>query len=309
LGADGVDLQQHFLDISDRVSSGGERGLLGLAFSPDYRQDHRLFVDYTDLDGNTVISSFSVPDKTRADPQSEDVILAIEQPAANHNGGWIGFGPDRMLYVATGDGGGSGSANSQRLDSLLGKVLRIDVLGKRPYEIPDGNPALPGNSRHEIWLYGLRNPWRMSFDRDTGDLFIGDVGAGSQEEVDAVAAGASGLNFGWPDAEGRLCREPCPAGLTDPVLVYGRDIGSVVTGGYVYRGGRYPKLRGWYVFGDFARGTLFAISAAGALRGAANPIQQLDSDYAISSFGEDESGELYLTDLSGGAIYHVRGRP
>lgn len=307
LGPDGVEVQPSFLDISDRVSSEGERGLLGLAFSPDYEQDHQLFVDYTDLDGNTVISRFTAVD--RADPSSEEVVLQIEQPAANHNGGWVGFGPDRMLYVAMGDGGGGGSANGQRLDTLLGKVLRIDVLGQPAYGIPPGNPALGPNSRPEIWLYGLRNPWRMSFDRATGDLFIGDVGGGLQEELDVVPQGESGLNLGWPRAEGTNCTQPCPTGLAPPFFSYGRDIGSVVTGGYVYRGARYPKLRGYYVFGDYAGGTLSVISAEDALRGSATPVQLLDTTYAISSFGEDEGGELYVTDLAGGGVFRIAGTP
>jgi glucose/arabinose dehydrogenase len=294
-----------FLDIAERVTSGGERGLLGLAFSPDFVTDRQLFVDYTDLNGDTVVSRFRAATNDRADASSEEVILRIDQPAANHNGGWIGFGPDRMLYVATGDGGGGNSENGQRLDTLLGKVLRLDVLGGRPYVVPAGNPDLGSGARPEIWLYGLRNPWRMSFDRQTGDLFIGDVGGGSQEELDVVPHGQSGLNLGWPRAEGDLCASPCPTGLTQPFYAYGRDIGSVVTGGYVYRGSEYPQLRGQYFFADFAKGTISMVPAAAALSGRATPELILPTGFAISSFGEDESGELYVTDLSGGGVYRL----
>jgi glucose/arabinose dehydrogenase len=294
-----------FLDIAERVTSGGERGLLGLAFSPDFMTDRQLFVDYTDLNGDTVVSRFRAPTNDRADASSEQVILRIGQPAANHNGGWIGFGPDRMLYVATGDGGGGNSENGQRLDTLLGKVLGIDVLGGRPYVVPGGNPDLGPGARPEIWLYGLRNPWRMSFDRQTGDLFIGDVGGGSQEELDVVPHGPSGLNLGWPRAEGRLCASPCPTGLTQPFYAYGRDVGSVVTGGYVYRGSEYPQLRGWYFFADYAKGTISMVPAASALSGRATPELILRTKFAISSFGEDESGELYIADLSGGGVYRL----
>jgi glucose/arabinose dehydrogenase len=294
-----------FLDIAERVTSGGEQGLLGLAFSPYFVTDRQLFVDYTDLNGDTVVSRFRAPTNDRADASSEQVILRIGQPAANHNGGWIGFGPDRMLYVATGDGGGGNSENGQRLDTLLGKVLRIDVLGGRPYVVPGGNPDLGPGARPEIWLYGLRNPWRMSFDRQTGDLFIGDVGGGSQEELDVVPHGQSGLNLGWPRAEGHLCASPCPTGLTQPFYAYGREIGSVVTGGYVYRGSEYPQLRGLYFFADYAKGTVSMVPAVTALSGRATPELILQTGFAISSFGEDESGELYVADLSGGGVYRL----
>lgn len=294
-----------FLDLSARVSSGGERGLLGLAFSPDYATDRQLFVDYTDVDGNTVVSRFISRSPDAGDAASEEIVLRIGQPAANHNGGWIGFGPDRMLYVATGDGGGGNSQNGQRLDTLLGKVLRIDVLGRRPYAIPPNNPDLGPGVMPEIWLYGLRNPWRMSFDRITGDLFIGDVGASTQEELDVIPAGQSGLNLGWPLAEGTTCQSPCPSGLTTPFFAYGRDVGSVVTGGYVYRGTAQPDLVDQYLFGDYARGTISTVSAMDAVRGTATPRQVLATDFAISSFGEDEDGELYLTDAGGGGVYHL----
>jgi glucose/arabinose dehydrogenase len=297
-----------FLDISDRISAGGERGLLGLAFHPGYATNGRLFVDYTDRNGNTVVAEYH-GDADRADANVERVILRIGQPAPNHNGGWLGFGPDGKLYVATGDGGGGAAENGQRLDTLLGKLLRIDVDVGQPYTVPPGNPFAAGTrgEQPEIWAYGLRNPWRMSFDRQTGDLFIGDVGATAFEEVDVLPAGASGVNFGWPRMEGFDCNAQggCPEDLTRPVLAYGRDQGSVVTGGYVYRGTAQPALQGVYVFGDYAVGVIWAVSAAAALRGAVTPTVVAETQLTISSFGEDEAGELYLTDLAGGGVYRL----
>ena len=298
-----------FLDISNRLSAGGERGLLGLAFHPAFGANGRLFVNYTDRNGDTIIAEFR-GSATRADPGSERVLLKIDQPFANHNGGWIGFGPDGFLYIATGDGGSGGDpmGNGQRRDTLLGKLLRIDVDRGDPYAIPSGNPfAGQQGSRAEIWAYGLRNPWRASFDRATGDLFIGDVGQNRLEEIDVQPANKGGLNYGWNTMEGNSCfrQDPCDrAGLTLPVLDYGRDQGSTVTGGYVYRGAEFPRLVGAYVFADFGSGAVWGIPAADALRGPVQPVKLLDSDANISSFGEDEAGELYATAL-GGALYRV----
>ncbi len=302
-----------FLDIAERVSAGGERGLLGLAFHPAYRQNGRLFVNYTDRNGDTVVSEFHGT-ATRADPASERVLLQIDQPYANHNGGWIGFGPDRYLYIATGDGGSGGDPhnNGQRRDTLLGKLLRIDVDRGSPYSVPADNPfAREGGSRGEIWAYGLRNPWRVSFDRRTGNLFLGDVGQGSFEELDFQPAGRGGLNYGWNLMEGPECfrQDSCDRnGLVLPVFAYGRDQGIVITAGYVYRGMRFRQLSGAYVFGDYGSGTIWAAPASDAARGRVNPVVMLESGLSLSSFGEDETGELYATDLAGGGVYRVEAR-
>jgi glucose/arabinose dehydrogenase len=316
---DGALVEQPFIDISDRISSGGERGLLGLAFHPNFPSDPRFFVNYTDTDGNTRVSSFTVdstnPD--RADPASEVRMMFIKQPFSNHNGGALAFGPDGFLYVGTGDGGSGGDpqGNGQSLGTLLGKILRIDVdrtEGDRSYAIPADNPfvgragALP-----EIFTYGMRNPWRMSFDRATGDLWIGDVGQGAWEEVDVVRKGTSGQNFGWNRMEGAHCFEPSEgcedSSLVLPVTEYDRDLGSTVIGGDVYRGAEQAGLAGGYVFADFGSGNVFLIDAA--LDGPTKPTLALEGDASISSFGEDEAGELYATDLSSGRLLHVIAKP
>ena len=310
---DGQLVERRFLDISDRVSAGGERGLLGIAFHPDFPSDPRVFTNYTDTNGDTRISSFALDpgDPDRADAASEVRLLFVEQPYPNHNGGSITFGPDGFLYVATGDGGSGGDPhdNGQTLATLLGKVLRIDVDrtdGAQPYAVPDDNPFI-GTGAPEIFAYGLRNPWRMSFDRTTGDLWIGDVGQGAWEEIDVVRAGTSGQNFGWNRMEGAHCFRPAE-GCEDPAFVlpvseYGRDLGSTVIGGNVYRGSAQAGLAGGYVFADFGSGNVWAIVAAGD--GPRDPSLVLESDATISSFGEDEVGELYATDLSSGELLHV----
>jgi glucose/arabinose dehydrogenase len=310
LDREGHTVAEKFLDIKERISSGGERGLLGLAFHPGFRLNGRVFVDYTDRNGDTVISEFHAT-ATRADAATERVLLHIDQPYPNHNGGWIGFGPDRALYIAMGDGGSGGDPhnNGQSRNTLLGKMLRIDVDRGDPYGIPAGNPfAGQSGSRAEIWHYGLRNPWRNSFDRETGDLFIGDVGQNRQEELDVQPAGKGGLNYGWNIMEGDSCfrQDPCDRnGLTLPVFAYGRDAGSVITGGYVYRGKTYPFFAGAYVFGDYANGTIWAFKASDALKGPVQPVKLLDSGRTVASFGEDEQGELYITDLSAGKVYRL----
>ncbi|HET7677028.1 MAG TPA: PQQ-dependent sugar dehydrogenase [Candidatus Limnocylindrales bacterium] len=307
-------LDEPYLDISDRISSGGERGLLGLAFHPRFSENGRLFVDYADAQGDTVVSEFTVaePASGRPDPGGERIILRIPQPAANHNGGWIGFGPEGMLHVATGDGGGGNSRNGRRLDTLLGKVLRIDVDGARPYAMPPDNPFIGRQGvRPEILHAGLRNPWRMSFDRQTGDLWMGDVGATTFEEIDLAPAGSRGLDFGWDIMEGDDCRQagPCPPeGVTGPVLAYGRSEGSIVTGGYVYHGPEWPALRGVYLFGDAANGRIWGFRAADGRDGSAEKVLLLESGRYLVSFGEDEVGEVYVMDFEG-AVYRVEGRP
>jgi glucose/arabinose dehydrogenase len=297
------------LNISQRITSGGERGLLGIAVHPRFPADPRVFVDYTDLHGNTVVSSFSLDpaDTSRVDLGSERIIFTATQPFANHNGGALLFGPDGDLYISLGDGGSGGDpfGNGQRLDTTLGKVLRIDVdnpSNGRAYGIPAGNPFVgTSTARPEIWLYGLRNPWRMSFDRATGDLWIGDVGQEKWEEVDVARAGASGLNFGWNRMEGLHCYAPAngcdTSGLTLPVAEYGHGPECTVIGGYVYRGSAYPALLGGYLFADYCSGTIFAIPAAGT--GQTTPVVVGKTKNGISGFGEDTSGELYAANLDG----------
>ncbi|TAL13568.1 MAG: glucose dehydrogenase [Chloroflexota bacterium] len=297
------------LDIRTLVSTGGEQGLLGLAVHPDFPADPRVFVDYTDTGGDTVVSSFriSAGDPGRLDSGSEQWVLRVAQPYPNHNGGALAFGPDGMLYVSLGDGGSGGDpeGNGQRLDTLLGKVLRLDVSipagGPATYRIPPDNPFVNrAGARGEIWLTGLRNPWRMAFDRATGDLWIGDVGQGDWEEIDVARTGASGLNFGWNVMEGAHCFSPargCPTtGLVGPVTEYGHDLGCTVIGGLVYRGAAQP-LVGGYVFADYCSGRMWAIPAAGD--GPVAPVRVGTAGSGIVAFGEDAAGEMYAANLDG----------
>jgi glucose/arabinose dehydrogenase len=307
---DGTRADTAFLDIADRVRAGGEQGLLGLAFHPSFPDDPRFFVYYSDRDGQQVVAQYSVPagDADQADPGSETVLLRMDDFAANHNGGGLAFGPDGKLYIATGDGGGGGDpqGSGQRLDTLLGKILRIDVDTSgdgRAYGIPADNPFRErAGAQPEIWVTGLRNPWRISFDRANGDLWIGDVGQGSFEEIDVVRAGSGGgQNFGWNLTEGFHCYpsgESCaPDGLTPPVTEYDHGFGCSVTGGVVYRGAAQPTLVGGYLFADYCTGNIWAIDAAA--QEVREPRLVLESGRSISSFGEDEAGELFVTDLEG----------
>ena len=302
-----------FLNIGDRLMAGGERGLLGLAFHPNFPEDPRFFVNYTDLEGHTVVSSFTAETGAdRADGDSEVVLLRIDQPYPNHNGGALAFGPDGYLYITTGDGGSGGDPhdNGQRMDTLLGKILRIDVdggSGDARYAVPPDNPFVDqADALPEIWHLGLRNPWRMSFDRETGDLWIGDVGQGSWEEVDVARAGTGGLNFGWNRVEGFECFEgdSCddPA-YTPPVTAYSHDFGCSVTGGVVYRGTAHPLLEGGYVYSDFCGGNLWVLDPTndGPLDGRL--VAETGRD--ISAIGEDEAGEAYATDLSSGELLRI----
>jgi glucose/arabinose dehydrogenase len=305
VGTDGSVAATPFLDIADRLISGGERGLLGLALHPDYATNGRLFVDYTrSSDGATVISEFQAQGDS-ADPASEQILLTIPQPFSNHNGGMLAFDPKGMLMIGMGDGGSAGDpqGNGQNREALLGKLLRIDVDGKKPYDLPPDNPFLhASNTRAEIWDLGMRNPWRFSFDRQTGDLFIGDVGQNSWEEVDAERSGAGGLDYGWNLMEGRHCFQgDCGAsGLTSPVAEYSHSDGCSVTGGYVYRGSKFPLLVGGYLFSDYCSGTIWAFPAATALEdGSAEPVVVGAAGFSVSSFGQDDDGELYVADLSG----------
>jgi glucose/arabinose dehydrogenase len=302
------------LDISRAITTGGERGLLGIAPHPQFAQHPIVFVDYTDLDGNTVVASYriSASDPDRLDPSTALAWLQVKQPYPNHNGGAVVFGPDGDLYVSLGDGGSGGDpqGNGQNLDTLLGKILRIAVDGASdtspPYAIPRDNPfADRSSARAEIWLYGLRNPWRMSFDRATGDLWIGDVGQNAWEEVDVARAGVGGLDFGWNRMEGAHCYQPSEgcdrSGLTMPVAEYGHDQGCVVIGGVVYRGGRFPVLGGAYLYADYCSGTMWALDATATSASASPPaaVRVGAGGGDIVAFGEDESGEVYVASLSG----------
>jgi len=308
------------VDVRGNFTTGGERGLLGLAVHPRFPADPRIFVDYTDANGDTVVSSFRInpADPNRVDPNSQTVILQVKQPAANHNGGALEFGPDGYLYISLGDGGGS-SGNGQKLDSLLGKILRIDVepTPAEPYGIPPDNPFVStAGARPEIWLYGLRNPWRTSFDRETGDFWIGDVGASAWEEVDVIRsgggdrAGAGGLNLGWDVMEGAHCTDGSTScrsdGLTLPVTEYGHDQGCTVIGGVVYRGVAQPTLRGLYVFDDACTGTVFAIAATTSA--LVKPTIVGTFEGSSVSFGEDQAGELYVANLDGTVSRVIAGR-
>jgi glucose/arabinose dehydrogenase len=304
-----------FLDISSRVrDSSNEQGLLGLAFHPDFESNGRFFVNYIDLAGDTVVAEFSrsEEDPDRADPSSEAIIMTIEQPRSNHNGGDIAFGPDGYLWIATGDGGGAGDpdGNGQNRENLLGKILRIDVDGGSTYTIPPDNPFIDDpDAKNEIWAFGLRNPWRFSFDRLTGDLYIGDVGQGMWEEIDfEPRLDPGGRNYGWNTMEGSQCfqNDSCSSdGLRLPIAEYSHLSGCSVTGGYVYRGTRFPSLRGLYLYGDFCSGTIWALAPSNSGDWTSSIVGETNA--RISSFGEDESGELYLTDLGSGVLYLVSG--
>ena len=302
-------LAEPFLDIASRVSCCGERGLLGLAFPPGYPVSAKVYVNYTDTAGDTVVSRFAVgSNPNRADPASEEVLLTIDQPFANHNGGQLAFGPDGYLYIGAGDGGSGGDPNNNAQNplSLLGKLLRIDVnTGDASYRIPPSNPftASPGH-RPEIWALGLRNPWRFAFDSRTGDLFIADVGQNSYEEVNVQPASSrGGENYGWRVMEGLHCfnPDPCdPTGLVLPVVEYDHSLGCSITGGQVYRGARWPRLDGVYLYGDYCSGRIWGLrrTAVGWEH------QQLaDTDLAISAFGVDELGVVHVVDHSSGGLY------
>ncbi|MPZ68352.1 MAG: glucose dehydrogenase [Actinobacteria bacterium] len=304
-----------FLDVSDRIVAGGEQGLLGLAFEPDYADNGRFYVNYTDVSGDTIVARYQVSnDPKRADPGSAEVILTVDQPYSNHNGGHLAFGPDGYLYVGLGDGGSGGDphGNGQNPDTLLASILRLDVSGSSGYDIPGDNPFAGGGGNGggapEVWAYGLRNPWRFAFDRVTGHLWIGDVGQEEFEEIDRAPAGASGLNFGWNVTEGNACygSSSCDTGgLEPPVTQYTHADGCSVTGGHVYRGERYPVLTGGYLFADYCSGLLWVIEAKGH-RG--DPKLALETGRSVSSFGESEDGELFLVDISAGELLQVTAR-
>ncbi|MGH7275123.1 MAG: PQQ-dependent sugar dehydrogenase [Nitrospiria bacterium] len=305
-----------FLDIRDRVASGGEKGLLGLAFHPKFLETHRLFVNYTSAANglHTVISEFKVgnnPDQ--ADHKSERILLTIPQPYANHNGGNIVFGPDGKLYIGMGDGGSGNDPheNGQNLATLLGKMLRIDVdkrEGGKAYGIPPDNPVFgKKGAAPEIWAYGLRNPWRFSFDPVTGLLYAGDVGQNTREEIDVIL---KGKNYGWNIMEGTICtpgvNPKCDkSGLELPILDYPRSEGTVVIGGHVYRGSFIPDLCGTYIYADYGNGRIYGLRYNG--KAVTHHQRLLETHRSITSLGEDEERELHVLDGSGEVLKIVPG--
>lgn len=301
---DGALLPTPFLNIRARVlDRNNEQGLLGLAFHPDYENNGTFYVNYTGKGGDTYVSSFSVTsDPNLSDPESEKVLLHIPQPYTNHNGGHLLFGPDGYLYIGTGDGGSAGDpqSNAQNLNSLLGKMLRIDVDHGDPYAIPADNPFIDGEGLPEIWAYGLRNPWRYAFDWVTGDLYIGDVGQNTWEEVDVLAAPLpSGANFGWDFWEGRHAFEGTPpqdAVMIPPVWEYDHTQGCSITGGIPYRG-TYSDWYGIYFYADFCSGTIWGLLQDGSGTWQNQAIFQTGAK--ITSFGEGQAGELYRIDRTG----------
>jgi glucose/arabinose dehydrogenase len=313
----GALLATSFLDIHTLVnSSGSEQGLLALAFHPNYASNGQFYTVHTIQDGSLVLSRFirSSNNPDLANAGSRVTLLTIPHPTnANHNGGTLAFGPDGYLYWSTGDGGGGGDVpnNAQNLTVLLGKILRLDVDSGSPYGIPSSNPFFndptPG-VRKEIWAYGLRNPWRISFDAQTGDLFIGDVGQGTREEIDFQPAGSSGgENYGWHVMEGSLCFNPSSGcnttGKVLPIAEYDHTVGCSVSGGYMYRGSQYSLLQGHYFYADFCSGALFSLEGNNISGWNITPLG--DTPYSVSTFGEDENGELYLADYGTGKIYQL----
>ncbi|MCA9833976.1 MAG: PQQ-dependent sugar dehydrogenase [Thermomicrobiales bacterium] len=306
-----------FLDITDRVNdAGNEQGLLGLAFPSDYTDSHVFYVDYIDNNGNTVVSRFTVDDSGSADPASEVVILQQEQPYQNHNGGQLAFGPDGYLYIGLGDGGSQGdpNGNGQNLQTWLGKILRIDVdptvvPSGQTYVIPEDNPFADGQGGlPEIFAYGLRNPWRFSFDAENGNLLIADVGQDWIEEINLLPVDPdAALNFGWNVMEGDTCylEEGCDTtGITLPIMEYTHNEGGCsVTGGYMYYGENLPDFTGTYFFGDYCTGYVWqGVPGDDGSWTMNGPVQ---SGLAISTFGVDINGEIYVADLNTGIIYRL----
>lgn len=296
-------LQQPFLDIRDRVGDVfDEQGLLSMAFPPGFGNKTHFYVYYTDNNGRSVISRFFISaDPDVAMPNSEENILIELQPFNNHNGGRLQFGPDGMLYFGFGDGGSGNDPqnNAQNPSTLLGKLIRIDVeSGERPYSIPDDNPFVGvSGTRDEIWALGLRNPFRIAFDRQTGDLYIADVGQASREEINFQPASSNGgENYGWVLAEGSICNAGSCAGLTPPVFEYTHNEGCSITGGEVYRGQDYPNFQGMYFFADFCAGNIWGIREQG---GQFSIVETLDTPSSIITFGQDEVGNVYVSSFTG----------
>lgn len=309
---DGQLLPAPFLDIRSRVQDdASERGLLGLAFHPQYAQNGFFYINYTGQGGATIIARFEVgEDPDQADPQSEQILLRIDQPYANHNGGGLAFGPDGRLYIGTGDGGSGGDPQgyAQNPDSLLGKMLRIDVDHGTPYAIPGDNPFSQGGGASEIWALGLRNPWRFSFDQANGDLTIADVGQDKWEEVNILPASAPpGANFGWNLREGsHIFASETTETLLDPVAEYDHSQGCSITGGHVVRGSSLPEWNGIYLFGDFCSGTIWGLLQSP--EGSWQMKSLFETDFQISSFGQDPSGGVYLLDYNG-TLHQLEAKP
>lgn len=315
----GAPMDTPFLDITGRTSCCGERGLLGVAFPPNYSQKGHFYVNYTDRSGNTVVARYRVSgDPDVADTNSEEIVLTVEQPYANHNGGQLAFGPrDGYLYIGTGDGGAAGDPENRAQDptSLLGKMLRIDVETGNPqtYTVPTDNPYVqtPGY-RDEIWALGLRNPWRFSFDSETGDLYIGDVGQNRYEEIDhQSASSAGGENYGWRIMEGTGCFETqdCdPTGLVLPVVEYEHTGGNCsVTGGVTYRGLEYPSMAGFHFYADYCSGRIWGLKRSGSVWQSS---LLYDAPFRISAFGVDEAASLWLAKYATGpegTIFRIVG--
>lgn len=307
----GVLREAPFLDLRDRVwTKGNEQGLLGLAFHPEHRGNGRFFVNYNRReDGATVVAEFTRNGRSLdVSVESERILLVVPQPYLNHNGGMMAFGPDGMLYIGRGDGGSKGDPQNraQNPQEWLGKILRIDVNRGQPYAVPQDNPFVTGKGRPEVFALGVRNPWRFSFDRETGMLWLADVGQYKWEEIDIVVAGG---NYGWRIMEGAHCYNPeegcSPDGLMFPIAEYGHEEGRCsITGGYVYRGPSVQALRGTYVFGDYCSGELFGISADANRKGSTVPRVLMRTGLRISSFGEDQAGEIYIVDHQGG-VYRL----
>lgn len=302
-------LQAPFLDIVSKVSSGGERGLLSVAFHPRFATNGYVYVNYTDVNGDTRVERYRVSNNRNvADPGSAKLIIRVDQPYSNHNGGLVMFGSDAMLYIGMGDGGSGGDphGHGQNRQSLLGKMLRLNVDSGDPYSIPPDNPFAAGGGRGEIWAIGMRNPWRFAFDRVGGFLYIADVGQNQWEEISAVPARSAGLNYGWNIAEGNHCyaSPSCDLiGLVRPVLEYSHDQGCSVTGGFVYRGMRMPALTGTYFYSDYCSGWLRSFRLA---NGAATELREwaVGEIGNVTSFGEDAAGELYILS-SNGRVYRL----
>jgi glucose/arabinose dehydrogenase len=309
--ASGSLLSGSFLDIAAKITTGSEMGLLGLAFHPSYSQNRRFFVNYNRSIGGqlqTVIAEYlaSTSDANQADPASERILLIVNQPFGNHKGGQLAFGPDGFLYIGLGDGGSGGDpfGNGQSLQTMLGKMLRIDVDNTDPglqYAIPADNPFAAGGGRPEIWAYGLRNPWRFSFESGTGRLFCADVGQDSFEEVDLLQKGG---NFGWNTMEGMHCFNPSSGcnqtGLILPIAEYSHSEGEAVIGGYVYHGAAIPSLAGTYILGDYVSGAIWGLKEGPP--GTWTRSLLLSTQRNISSFGQDAAGEVYVVDYSGNVL-------
>ena len=324
-----------FLDISDRVHQplypADEMGMLGIAFDPNFNENHFFYINYVNKDWYSIISRFKVNEKL-GNPQSEEILIKLKQPYPNHNGGSIEFGPDGYLYIGFGDGGSSGDPENraQNLSTLFGKILRIDVNTEKGYKVPTDNPFyILDTAKKEIWSYGLRNPWRITFDKKTGDMYIGDVGQWDWEEINYQSSdNKGGLNFGWNILEGNHCYKEhklCESkNLTFPIFEYPHDAnylktligwaqkdvnGCSVTGGYVYRGENKPELYGRYFFGDYCTGKVWSIKKDAPDLDIKEHTDELlkamnKKQFYLSSFGEDEEGELYLIDYSG-VLYSI----